>query len=325
MTSRAINVSSKAVAAVVIVLLARRIAYAIAPTSAARLLEHLAVPRCRAPRPSRWRLAARSQSRSAGWPLSVCTKRALLKHRLLARTARLGSVFCARLGSPLCSRRSRRSQVCLLETYLHWRAGLGWHGIQECVFGPVTAISCRSRPRSRASLRRCSSRESDVVAWMRRTFSLLRGLPLRVLRSRRLQALAHVTAPRTPWRRRYLRGLGRGLLSPVNMLLKPKGETSIQGAREETALCRTASLPQPVGLVLAGSAFAHAELNTARRLAEKGQVFTLAVPTEKENATTTEIELTPPAGFAIDSFAPVAGLEAPGPVNRPARRPSSRR
>ena len=28
------------------------------------------------------------------------------------------------------------------------------------------------------------------------------------------------------------------------------------------------------------------------------QVFTLAVPTEKENASTTEVELTPPAGFA---------------------------
>ena len=37
-------------------------------------------------------------------------------------------------------------------------------------------------------------------------------------------------------------------------------------------------------------------------LAKKGQVFTLAVPTEKEDLTTTQIELTPPSGFAIDSF-----------------------
>jgi uncharacterized protein YcnI len=42
-------------------------------------------------------------------------------------------------------------------------------------------------------------------------------------------------------------------------------------------------------------------------LAKTGQVFTLAVPTEKEGATTTTIVLTPPAGFAIDSFVPTPG------------------
>jgi uncharacterized protein YcnI len=36
-------------------------------------------------------------------------------------------------------------------------------------------------------------------------------------------------------------------------------------------------------------------------------VFTVAVPTEKEDANTTKIELTPPAGFAIDSFAASPG------------------
>ena len=37
------------------------------------------------------------------------------------------------------------------------------------------------------------------------------------------------------------------------------------------------------------------------------QLFTLAVPTEKEGVTTTKVELTPPSGFGIDSFAPAAG------------------
>ena len=59
--------------------------------------------------------------------------------------------------------------------------------------------------------------------------------------------------------------------------------------------------------MLAGSAFAHAEVSPPVVVAKKGQVFTLAVPTEEENAATTKIELTPPAGFAIDSFAPVPG------------------
>jgi uncharacterized protein YcnI len=60
-------------------------------------------------------------------------------------------------------------------------------------------------------------------------------------------------------------------------------------------------------LVWVSGAFAHAEMSPAVALANTTQVFTLAVPTEEENATTTKIELTPPAGFAIDSFAPAAG------------------
>jgi uncharacterized protein YcnI len=60
-------------------------------------------------------------------------------------------------------------------------------------------------------------------------------------------------------------------------------------------------------LLLAGSAFAHAEISPPVAEAKAGQLFTLAVPTEEEGATTTTIEMTPPAGFAIDSFAPSPG------------------
>ena len=60
-------------------------------------------------------------------------------------------------------------------------------------------------------------------------------------------------------------------------------------------------------LLMAGAAFAHAEVSPPVAKAKAGQVFTLAVPTEEENATTTTVEMTPPSGFAIDSFAPVPG------------------
>lgn len=60
-------------------------------------------------------------------------------------------------------------------------------------------------------------------------------------------------------------------------------------------------------LVAADAAFAHAELTPPVALAKSGQLFTLAVPTEEENATTTTIEMTPPAGFSIDSFVPSPG------------------
>ena len=60
-------------------------------------------------------------------------------------------------------------------------------------------------------------------------------------------------------------------------------------------------------LIVATSAFAHAELSPAVALQKHLQLFTLAVPTEKENATTTRIELSVPSGVAIDSFEPEPG------------------
>ena len=63
----------------------------------------------------------------------------------------------------------------LLEAYIHWRAGLGWHGL-HCVFGPVhrdlipieTALSFVAAA--------VVSGADHVVAWMRRTIALLRAL-----------------------------------------------------------------------------------------------------------------------------------------------------
>jgi uncharacterized protein YcnI len=57
-------------------------------------------------------------------------------------------------------------------------------------------------------------------------------------------------------------------------------------------------------LVLAASAFAHARVSPPVSLAKQLQLFSLAVPTEKENLTTTKIVLTVPKGFGIDSFVP---------------------
>jgi uncharacterized protein YcnI len=62
-----------------------------------------------------------------------------------------------------------------------------------------------------------------------------------------------------------------------------------------------------IALSLAPSAAAHAEVSPSVVLAKSSQVFTLAVPTEKEGVATTKVELTPPAGFGIDSFAPAPG------------------
>lgn len=61
------------------------------------------------------------------------------------------------------------------------------------------------------------------------------------------------------------------------------------------------------GLTVASSAWAHAEISPPETKAKDLQLFTLAVPTEKEGLTTTKVELTPPSGFEIDSFVPSPG------------------
>jgi uncharacterized protein YcnI len=61
------------------------------------------------------------------------------------------------------------------------------------------------------------------------------------------------------------------------------------------------------GLAFASSAWAHAEISPPVTKSKTAQLFTLAVPTEKEGLTTTKVELTPPSGFGIDSFVPTVG------------------
>jgi uncharacterized protein YcnI len=60
-------------------------------------------------------------------------------------------------------------------------------------------------------------------------------------------------------------------------------------------------------LVFNASAFAHARISPPVGVAKQLQLFTLAVPTERENALTSTIELTLPTGFSIDSFVPSPG------------------
>ena len=60
-------------------------------------------------------------------------------------------------------------------------------------------------------------------------------------------------------------------------------------------------------LVWASAASAHARVSPAVSVSGELQLYSLAVPTEKEGATTTKIVLTVPNGFGIDSFVPSPG------------------
>lgn len=57
-------------------------------------------------------------------------------------------------------------------------------------------------------------------------------------------------------------------------------------------------------LLFAAGASAHAEISPKVSLSSKLQLYSLAVPTEKSNLTTSRIVMTVPDGFGIDSFAP---------------------
>jgi uncharacterized protein YcnI len=59
-----------------------------------------------------------------------------------------------------------------------------------------------------------------------------------------------------------------------------------------------------LALTLPGLASAHARVSPAVSLSGQLQLYSLAVPTEKSNLTTSSIVLTVPKGFGIDSFVP---------------------
>jgi len=67
------------------------------------------------------------------------------------------------------------------------------------------------------------------------------------------------------------------------------------------------ALATAAALVFTSAAWAHAEISPGVVLSKHLQEFGLLVPTEKENLTTTSVELTVPSGFAIDSFVPAPG------------------
>jgi hypothetical protein len=155
-------------AAALVVLLARSLAYAVEPTPAARLLEQ------RAGGPSLPILTLVSLALGASIAVAVCwlaalavRERALLERRRAERFA-VGRVLALALVLALVT--------CiaggLLEAFIHWRAGLGWHGLR-CLLGPVhrdlvpieTGLSFVGAAIIAAA--------QHVFAWMRRTFARL--------------------------------------------------------------------------------------------------------------------------------------------------------
>jgi uncharacterized protein YcnI len=62
-----------------------------------------------------------------------------------------------------------------------------------------------------------------------------------------------------------------------------------------------------LALAVASTAAAHAHVSPPVAEPGESQAFTLSVPTEKEDATTTKVELIPGDGFSVGSIAPAPG------------------
>src|SRR5204862_5144091 len=86
-----------------------------------------------------------------------------------------------------------------------------------------------------------------------------------------------------------------------------KGSMMTQSRARLGVRAGAAALVLAAVLAWAPAAFAHAAISPPVAKTGVLQQFTLAVPTEKENATTTRIELIVPDGVAIDSFEPEPG------------------
>lgn len=67
------------------------------------------------------------------------------------------------------------------------------------------------------------------------------------------------------------------------------------------------ALTLAIALIVPAAASAHARISPAVSLSKQLQLYSLAVPTEDNNVTTTKIVMNVPAGFGIDSFAPSPG------------------
>lgn len=57
-------------------------------------------------------------------------------------------------------------------------------------------------------------------------------------------------------------------------------------------------------LLMPATASAHARVSPAVSVSGQLQLYSLAVPTEKQNVTTTKVVMSVPSGFGIDSFVP---------------------
>ena len=154
--------------AALVVLLARTLAYAAHPDPTARFLEH------RAGGPALPLVVLVSLALGASIAIAVCWLAAVAVRERALIERRTAHVFGIRRALVLACALSVVTCLVggLLEAYIHWRAGLGWHGL-HCIFGPVhrDLLPIEAGLSFVAAALLAAARH--VVLWMRRTFARL--------------------------------------------------------------------------------------------------------------------------------------------------------
>jgi hypothetical protein len=166
-------------AGALVVLVGRTIAYAALPSPTAELLAG------KAGGPALPLVAVVALGLGASLAVAVCwlaalgvRERALLERRLLTAPPpelRPGRVLARALALWALA----APAAGLLEAWIHWRAGLGWHGL-HCLVGPVHRDLIPIVGGLSLVAAAVLSAVDHALAWMRRTFALLRGVQARL-------------------------------------------------------------------------------------------------------------------------------------------------
>jgi len=147
-----------------VILLGRTIGYAVSPSPVAELLQH----RAGGPALPALTLAALAAGTSVGITITFLAwlgvhERAVLERQPAPRM-RVGRM----LGHASVLACATSLLGGLLEAYVHWRAGLGWHGL-HCVFGPVHRNLLPIDAALSLVAAAIATALGHVAAWMRRT------------------------------------------------------------------------------------------------------------------------------------------------------------
>ncbi len=196
----------------------------------------------------------------------------------------------------------------MLESTIHWRAGLGWHGL-HCLTGPVHRDAIPVLAALSLIAVAIHGAVEHLLLWARRLFAQLAA---RVwLSAGARPAPSPLAALRSSLSSPANRVRGPPAVAPSPVPCKPLREgvdvNALLAGRRRSPLVIACALV--AALIAASAASAHARISPPVSVANKLQLYSLAVPTEKANATTTKIVLTVPAGFSIDSFVPSPGWQ----------------
>jgi hypothetical protein len=165
--------------AALVVLSARVLAYALAPAPTELTVElqrSVGGPRLVIVSLCSLGLAAAVAAAALGLAVLAVRERLALERAIVVAPPRVRPLrFCRRYAVLFVA---TATAFMLLESYIHWRAGLGWHGLR-CLTGPVHRDAIPLLAALSLVAAACAEAVDHLLAWARRTLArLLPALPV---------------------------------------------------------------------------------------------------------------------------------------------------